>query len=320
MISGYYAKISFQSVSFSGFRGTPIIFMNNLVLRTKYYICYMIIVADSGSTKTNWYSPGFPEEQKTIQTSGMNPLFRPVEELQAELRKVLVPKITEPVAKVFFYGAGIISEKAKEKVIQSLSVLFPGAEVFAESDLVAAARSLFGKKTGMACILGTGANSCLYDGNSVIQHIPPLGYVLGDEGSGAWLGKRILSDFLKGMLPAKLEEAFVLDFGNDYPNFMNKVYKESMPGSYLAGFTRFLAAHQKDEYVHDIINESFELFVKRNVLLYSEYADYEIGFVGSIASVFSKNLEETFRKFNLEITTILQDPLENLAAFHMLDV
>jgi len=159
----------------------------------------MLLIVDSGSTKTDWKLVDKTFEF-SFQTMGMNPFYMKDEEIEKELKNVVVPKLEKIPDKVFFYGAGIISEQ-KQRMEKVLSISFPNAEVKAESDLLAAARALCGKQKGIACIMGTGANSCLYDGENIIDNIPPLGFIQGDEGSGAVLGKKLISMYLKRELP-----------------------------------------------------------------------------------------------------------------------
>ena len=159
----------------------------------------MILIADSGSTKTIWCLLSKKGNPALFSTTGINPFFRNSDDIEAELKTGLVPKLNSGIEKVFFYGAGIINDAKKNVIRTALKRLFPGTQIEINSDLLAAAHATLGKNQGIACILGTGSNSGLYDGDSVIENVPPLGFILGDEGSGAVLGKKLLADYLKGV-------------------------------------------------------------------------------------------------------------------------
>ncbi len=161
----------------------------------------MILVADSGSTKTNWcYSSG-EGEPEFYRSNGINPFFRTTKDIVEELQKVLLPALSGKVKHIYFYGAGVVNEEKAGVIKSALAECFPGAGCEVESDLLAAARATLGHAQGIACILGTGANSCFYNGKEIIEHVPPLGYILGDEGSGTYMGKRLLADYLKKIMP-----------------------------------------------------------------------------------------------------------------------
>jgi N-acetylglucosamine kinase-like BadF-type ATPase len=194
--------------------------------------------------------------------------------------------------------------------------LFPEATIEVESDLLAAARSTLGKEKGIACILGTGSNSCLYDGNEIIEHVPPLGFILGDEGSGAVIGRKLLGDFLKGVMPEQIAEKFRIRFPLDYAGFMEGVYKKEKPNQFLAHFVPFLYENILEEYCSNLVETSFEEFIKRNVYRYSEFQQQPICFVGSVAFYFREQLKKVLDKNQLQIKTVLKEPLNGLLNFH----
>lgn len=277
----------------------------------------MILVADSGSTKTNWcYSSG-KSNPELFSSGGINPFFRTTEDICKELQEVLLPVLKGKVKQVFFYGAGVVNSEKAEVIKLALSELFPGADCEVESDLLAAARATLGHEQGVACILGTGANSCLYDGRVIKEHVPPLGYILGDEGSGTWMGKRLLADYLKKIMPEKLARQFGTIFPLDYSAFLSNVYQNENVRMFLAGFVPFLKNNINEEYCLDVISDSFEAFIERNVACYPGYRKYQVSFTGSVAFHFQEQLKTVLAKQNLQPGIILKEPLEKLIQYHL---
>jgi N-acetylglucosamine kinase-like BadF-type ATPase len=208
--------------------------------------------------------------------------------------------------------------KEKAGIIESaLLELFPEANCEVESDLLAAARSTLGHNSGIACILGTGSNSCFYDGKIISAHVPPLGYILGDEGSGTYLGRKLLADFLKGIIHEELGKKFEKMFPQDYSEFLNNVYKNENVRMYLAAFVPFLKENIEDEYCRNLVAESFEDFIRRNVSCYTEFNKYQVSFIGSVAFHFQEQLKAVLAKQNLVAGVILKEPLENLIQYHL---
>ena len=277
----------------------------------------MILIADSGSTKTNWYYSKHEHHSEIISTGGINPFFRSTEDIIEELEKDLITKINSTILKIYFYGAGIINKEKGKVVMLALQKLFPSAKIEVQSDLLAAARALFGNKKGIACILGTGTNSCLYDGENIVEHIPPLGFILGDEGSGATLGRKLTSDYFKGILNENLSQKFQKQFPIKYAEFMECVYKKEKPNKFLAQFVPFLTENINDKYCSSLVENSFVEFVDRNVKYYTNFNELEISFIGSVAYFFNKQIKTVIDKNNLRLGTILQEPLSALAQYHI---
>lgn len=276
----------------------------------------MILIADSGSTKTSWCLSGKNGVTEYFSTNGINPFFRSTEEIVEELQEKLMTKITAEVSQIFFYGAGIINEEKGNVIKLALNQLFPLAEIDVQSDLLAAARSTLSKKKGIACILGTGSNSCFYDGEKITEHIPPLGFILGDEGSGAVLGRFLVGDYLKGIMPEKIAQKFNTQFPLNYADFLDGVYKKKNPNQFLAQFVPFLNKNRNDPYCVNLIENSFEEFVKRNISRYSNFQEQEISFVGSVAFYFHEQLKNVLNKNKLHLKTVLKEPLNGLLKFH----
>jgi len=276
----------------------------------------MIVIADSGSTKTSWYFFSEEKEGKYISTGGINPFFRTTDDIVTELRENLVPHINGTVQKIFFYGAGVVNKEKGQGLKSAFKQLFGEVYMEVNSDLLASARATLGTESGIACILGTGSNSCRYNGLEITEHIPPLGFILGDEGSGAMLGKKLLADYLKGIMPKSLSEKFQNQFPYEYSEFLERVYKHGEANRFLAGFTPFLKENLAEEYCRRLVNDTFDEFVKRNICGYSDYRNQKICFVGSIAYYFEKQLEDVLKKNDLEMGLVIKEPLEGLVQFH----
>jgi len=277
----------------------------------------MILIADSGSTKTSWYYSKGKNHSEYISTGGINPFFRTTENIFEELKKDLIPKISSNILELHFYGAGIINDEKGDVVKLALQQLFPLAKIEVKSDLLAAARATFGKEKGIACILGTGANSCLYDGDNIVEHIPPLGFILGDEGSGAVLGRKIVADYLKGIMPENISMKFQKQFPLNYAGFLENVYKNDKPNKFLAQFVPFLYNNINENYCCEIVEKSFNEFIKRNVKWYTNYSELRISFIGSVADYFGEQLKLVLKNNELKLGTILKEPLEGLVQFHI---
>ncbi len=277
----------------------------------------MILIADSGSTKTSWFFFKDSNHSEKISTNGINPFFRTTESIVAELQKELIPKTGTSVSEIFFYGAGIIDSKKAQTIKDALQQLFATAKIEVESDLLAAARATFQYEKGIACILGTGANTCLYNGQQIIDHVPPLGFILGDEGSGAVLGRKLVADYLKGIMPDDLSQKFSNQFQLNYTGFLESVYKKERPNKFLAQFTPFLYNNINNDYCVNLVIDSFKNFIERNIKLYSGYQDETIRFVGSVAYYFQPQLKEAMQLTGLNYGGVLKEPLDGLKKFHL---
>ncbi len=277
----------------------------------------MILIADSGSTKTNWCILSKKGNQASFSTDGINPFFRTPEDIEAELRAGLIPKLNySKIEEIFFYGAGIINETKRNIIRVALKRLFPGTAIEIQSDLLAAAHATLGKNPGIICILGTGSNSGLYDGNSIIEHVPPLGFILGDEASGAVMGKQLLADYLKGVMPNHLAKQFKLQFPSKYAEFMEQVYKKEKPNRYLAQLVPFLKQNIDENYCWKLVENSINEFVERNLFQYPDFKDQRVCFVGSVAYHFRDQLRNVFKRQHLKLGEIEKDPMNGLVLFY----
>ena len=260
----------------------------------------MVLLADSGSTKVHWCLVTASGQCSDVFTDGINPLFQTSDAMRNSISNQLLPKIAPllwagTLTHVFFYGAGCTPEK-KVFVQKALETVFKKAEVFVASDMLGAARGLLGHNAGVACILGTGSGSCYYDGENIEWCVPSLGYILGDEGSAAVLGKRLVGDLLKNQLGDDLKEAFFKEYETSMADIIEKVYRQPFPNRFLAKYDHFVQ------------------FIRRNLVQY--HAEAPIGFVGSIAYYYRPILEEAMKAEGLPLGTILQDPIEGLKEYH----
>jgi len=275
----------------------------------------MILLADSGSTKTDWLVADDFGETRRFQTSGINPFFRTTEDIVNELAPVF--KLHHlPVEEIFFYGAGVVNEEKAEVIKQAMRQLFGDVRCEVASDVLGAARAVCGNTAGIACILGTGANACYYDGEQVVKGIPPMGFILGDEASGAVLGRNLIGDYFKGVMPADLREKFYAQFGVEKDTVLERVYRTEKPNKYLATFTVFLSENIGESYCRDLLHMQFRAFIERNVLQLPESADHPVSFVGSIAHFFRDILKEELERQTLTLGTIQKGPIEALLAYH----
>ena len=273
----------------------------------------MILIADSGSTKTDWCTGS----SIIIQTKGINPFHQSEEVIQQILTNELLPQMPEEVLidAIYFYGAGCTPEKSP--IIQrALSHCFPQSAVEVNSDLLGAARALCGKSPGIACILGTGSNSCFYDGQQITSNVSPLGYILGDEGSGAVLGKRLVGDCLKKQLPEDICHSFLNTFELTPAQIIEKVYRQPQANRFLASLTPFLSAHREVAEIHQLLVSCFTDFFQRNVWQY-DYQQYAVHFVGSIAWHFQEEVKEAAQASGIQTGHFIKNPIDKLVEFHL---
>ena len=275
----------------------------------------MILIADSGSTSTNWVLVEHGKSIQSLFTPGINPFYQTPEEIAGEIATLTLNVKPSSVKAIYFYGAGCVADKI-EMVKQAIAQSFTQSQIYVESDLVAAARGLLQHEAGIACILGTGSNSCFYDGKNIVSNVSPLGFILGDEGSGAVLGKKFIADCLKNQLPEELKNKFLATFGLTANDIINHVYRKPFPNRYLAQFTPFLAENMAEPAIYNLIFDSFTDFFVRNVMQYPNFEEYPISFVGSIAYYFKDILEVVAFELGITLGEIKQSPLEGLVAFH----
>ncbi len=276
----------------------------------------MILLADSGSTKTAWKLISETGSAIDMKTNGINPFFRTEEDIFQELKTQLFPETGAEVDQIYFYGAGIINPEKGDIIRRALSRIYSNATIEAHTDVLGATRALFGNQHGIACILGTGSNVCLYDGEKITDGVSPLGFILGDEGSGAVMGRKLLGDYFKEVMPAYLRVAFSEQFKLSRDEALDRVYRSEKPNQFLAQFMPFLSDHAHSAYCQEFVQHNFMEFFERNVTKLPDYQKYPIGFVGSVAYYFSQILINTAGYFGFEHPIIIKNPIEGLAKYH----
>jgi len=276
----------------------------------------MILIADSGSTKTDWCLLDDQGNQKRIGTKGMNPYQQSEEELSREVATALIPQLpTTEIDEVHFYGAGCIYDKIPlmQRVLNSHLSITKYCEV--NSDMLAVAHGLCGHDPGIACIIGTGSNSCFYDGKEIVKNVSSLGFILGDEGSGSVLGKLFISDLYKNQLGCELKEEFEKEYDLDVGQVIDKVYRKPYPNRFLASFAPFIKEHLDNPAVHRLVLNSFLAFFSRNVMQY-DYLHYSVHLNGSIAWHFKDILNEAATMSDIQIGQIVKSPMEGLVKYY----
>lgn len=275
----------------------------------------MILLAESGSTKTEWCLVNNSGIVEHYLSDGINPFFQTRKEISHIIRLQL-PQIffKTKFNTIYFYGAGCSSDEKKNVVKASLEAQFRTPALI-ESDLLGSARSLFQDKPGIACILGTGSNSCFYDGNNIIKNVKPLGYILGDEGSGAALGKAFLSDCLKGLAPDELVTLFYDKYKINPDDILDYIYSKPFPNRLLSLLSFFLSEHMIHPYASDLVYRNLRSFFERNIMQY-DYTDYPIRFVGTVASMYPTVLQAIAQEFGVFIDMIIENPINGLISYH----
>ena len=277
----------------------------------------MILIADSGSTKTIWKCTDGAGKVQTVNTAGINPYYNNPDEIVKEISNARTQLPSAHLEEIYFYGAGCSTDNQKEIVSQALASQF-GAEVISvKTDLLGAARALFQKESGIVCILGTGSGSCIYNGETIVRSIPSLGFILGDEGSGASLGKQFVRDFLREDMPESLLKIIDEEIGLNKEEVLQHVNQDAMPSKYLAGFSKYIHEYLDHKYMHDLVSHSFEEFVKEYVIRYEGYRGYKISFIGSIAVNYNIILKEVLDKYQLGLGKIENNPIEGLIEYHL---
>ena len=280
----------------------------------------MIIIADSGGSKIDWRMLSASGKIEQANCAGFNPYYQPIEDLKKGIREVLLPLIKEEVTKIFFYGTGVSSEKNQEVIKSTFLEFFHQAKIEVGWDLLAAARALCGDEPGIACILGTGSNSCLYDGKEIVDIVANMGWILADEGSGTYMGKRLIVDYYRNKMPATLAQQFRTRFPWSREEVLAKVYQDEKPGAFLASFAKFIFQHLKEPYCYQLVYSSFSDFYENTVMKYENYQSLKIHFTGSVAFYFSDVLRQVANDKGLTVKNILEGPIAGLALYHKKDL
>jgi N-acetylglucosamine kinase-like BadF-type ATPase len=276
----------------------------------------VILIADSGSTKCEWYFLN-GERKKRIFTKGISPYFLTREEIIFLLQTDLLPKLkTQKIDEIFFYGTGLKDVNNKLFIKSVLKKLFAGSRIEVQTDLLAAARALCKKNKGISCILGTGSNSCYYNGKKIINNSPGLGYVLGDEGSGAYLGKKVIQYFLYNTFDEELMLAFNKKYGTNDAEILQNVYTQPQPNRYLAAFAIFLAENRGHYMIENIIEDGINDFFFTHLCKYRESWLYPIHFTGGVAYGFRDVIKSLCESYEMELGLVLKQPMDGLVKYH----
>ena len=274
------------------------------------------LIADSGATKAEWCLLK-DRKEKTFITPGLSPYFLTTDAIADTIQQQLLPKLKNvSVNAVFFYGTGCANPENAKNVKKAILRVFPSAQVTVNTDLMAAARAVCGKEKGIACILGTGSNSCYYNGKSIVKNSPGIGYVLGDEGSGAYLGKKVVQYYMYNTFDDDLRARFDAKYVTTPVEILDNVYKKPLPNRYLATFTMFLAENRGHYMVENIIEDGLNDFFFQHLNKYNEVWKYPVNFVGSVADGFKDVIQSLCSSYEFELGTIFKNPMQGLARYH----
>ena len=274
------------------------------------------LICDSGSTKAEWCLLN-GKSKKIVTTQGLSPYFLTTQQIQQIIAKELMPKIKNIIIdEVFFYGTGCSNPENVKSVKKAISLVFSKAKVNVDHDLMGAAKALCGRNKGIACILGTGSNSCFYNGKKIVKNSPGLGYVLGDEGSGAYLGKKVIQYFLYKTFDEDLMDRFNAKYATNSVDILNHVYKQPLPNRYLASFVPFLIENRGHYMIENIIEDAFNDFFFNHIYKYRESWQMPINFVGSVAFGFKDVLKEMCNAYELQLGIVIKKPMDGLIKYH----
>lgn len=279
----------------------------------------MILIADSGSTKCDWVLIERSGKQiDTFTSMGFNPYFHQQELIKSELLKIpQVLQYADAVEHVFFYGAGCSTQQLNQIITGGLNLVFTNAEVDVDHDLLGAAYSCYDGEPCISCILGTGSNSCFFDGEKLREEVPSLAYILGDEASGSYFGKRLIREYFYKKLPAEIAQAFDQEYHLSKDEFIRRIYKEPNANVYLASFMEFIVKHGNHEHVRNWIREGFREFIDIHVQCFPEYKQVKTHFVGSVSYLFRDILEEVCIDMNVELGRVIRKPIDKLVEYHV---
>jgi N-acetylglucosamine kinase-like BadF-type ATPase len=278
----------------------------------------MFFVVESGSTKSDWVLIENKNNQSFYSTMGFNPYFHSSDRIESELRSNSdIMKVADSIRGVYFYGAGCSSSELNQIVEIGLSRIFPNAEIQVEHDLLACAYSTYSGNPVISCIIGTGSNSCYFDGKNVSEEIPALGYILGDEGSGSFFGKQLISNFLYKRLPREISDDFIQTYNLGKDELIDRVYMRENANVFIASFMPFIAKHKSHEYIKKMVRDGFKRFLEIHVSCYRNYREVEVNFVGSISEIFEEQLREAAIEFGIQIGRIIRRPVDSLVNYHL---
>jgi N-acetylglucosamine kinase-like BadF-type ATPase len=278
----------------------------------------MYLIADSGSTKCDWMLLKNDNERESFSTMGFNPFFHNEKIISDAIKSNEgLAKYANEVKLIFLYSAGCSSKDLKLVVERGLQSVFPKAHIYVDHDLVAAAFSTYSGEPGITCILGTGSNSCFFDGDNVTEEVPALGYILGDEGSGSYFGKKLLADFLYNKLPKELNQQLLDEYKLNKIDIFENVYMKPHANVYLASFMKIFSKNKQLPYVQEMVSAGMAHFIKNHVCCFKSYQKFPVHFIGSIAYYFEDILKAEAAKLNVKVGTIIKKPIDGLVDYHL---
>jgi N-acetylglucosamine kinase-like BadF-type ATPase len=277
----------------------------------------MIFIIESGSTKSDWVLVD-KSKQTFYKTIGFNPYFHSSDVVATEIRKnKSIMSHVPDVSKIFFYGAGCSSDKLNQEIERGLQMVFPDAEIVVDHDLLACAYATYDGEPGISCIIGTGSNSCFFDGADLSEEVPALGYVLGDEGSGSYFGKFLLSSFLYHRLPKDILEDFEASYQMTHAEIVANVYKSDSANVFIASFMPFIVKHKNHEFFKQVLIDGLKKFMEVHVCCYEDYLNTPVHFVGSLSALLENHLRLAANDLGIEIKSIIAKPVDNLVNYHL---
>lgn len=278
----------------------------------------MFFIIDSGSTKSDWVLIDQNHNQSFFSTMGFNPYFHTEDVIVESIQEHSgIMTFANKIEAVYFYGAGCSSPVLNSIVEDAFKKVFPKAKVSVDHDLTACAYSTFQGKPAISCIIGTGSNSCFFDGNKIYEEVPALGYILGDEGSGSYFGKQLLSSFLYKKLPEHIHKDFVDQYKLTKDIIVDRVYMKPNANVYLASFSKFISKHADEPYFKQMVYEGMKKFMELHVCCFKNFSELDVHFIGSIAHVFEVELKKAAKELNVNVGQIIQKPIGGLVNYHL---
>lgn len=277
----------------------------------------MKLIIDCGSTKADWVIVKGDKTTKKFQTEGFNPNYTDKKNISSIItNEVGYKSYIQDITEIFFYGTGCGKTQNCNLIYELLKSVFDKADIFVTHDIMAACHALFGNNKGIACILGTGSNSCYYDGENIVEKAVSLGYIIGDDGSGSHIGKELLRAYFYKEMPDELSYIFEKEYDIDIMSIIDKIYHNSQPSKYLASFSKFAFDNINHEYIKKLCKNCFDEFIRHFVLIYNSREDKEVSFVGSIAYYFQDILKECLENQGLKLGKVIKNPIEGLVEYH----
>ena len=277
-----------------------------------------ILIADSGATKTEWcLKDGDKDPIDKITTEGLNPYYHTAGSIRSVVSSSLLPSLdADNIKKVFFYGAGCDSDEKKQIVLEALQSGFGKADIHVYHDLLAAARACFFDEPGIACILGTGSNSCLYDGEKIAEHIPSLAFILGDEGSAGYFGKKLINSYFRFEVPDDLVDDLEKNYNMSLEHITKGLYDNPQKSRFIASYGAFLGDHSDHPFIKSMLREGFENFITRIIMKYTDAEKYEVRFIGSVAYAHQEMIKEILEENGMKPGLFIGKPMDRLVEYH----